>query len=578
MPMAIATGAPAAPPAADEITADTNEEVVRFGPFTLRLAQRVLSEGDVLVKLGSRAMDILMLLLERPGEFISKEEIFGRVWPTTVVVEGNLRVHVTALRRALGDGQEGRRYILNVPNRGYSFVGPVSRGRAASPAAARPTQDPGSFGLLPLHRIVGRDAAIDSLSQQIRQHRLVTLVGPGGIGKTTVATSVAARFAKTPAASGTGVHFVDLAPLSDGRLVAGTLAAALGVLASVDDAAPNILAYLHDKSRLLLLDNCEHVLPAVAELVEAVLRSAPGVNILATSREPLRADGERVRRLQPLELPPEGSRLTAAEAVQFGAIDLFVDRVTASLDAFALEDDEVETLVELCRRLDGIPLAIELAAACVPSLGVRGILAAFEGHFHQLSAGRRTAIPRHRTIQAVLDWSYGLLSLRERAVLGRLSVFRGSFTLASASAVAIDDALTYADVLEAVTGLAEKSLLSVDASGDDTYFRLLETTRAYVSSRTAVKEKTGDLRRRHAEQMLELLRESEAAWRSADPRAWAHRYGRHVDDVRAAMTWAMSPEGDAELGMAIAVKAAPLMSFDDQATPRMGVRRGPGRR
>jgi len=553
----------------NEAVADAAEEVVRFGPFTLRPARRVLMEGNTRVHLGGRAFDILLLLLERAGTFVAKNEIFSRVWPTTVVVEGNLRVHVTALRKALGDGRNGRRFIVTVPNRGYSFAAPVSRSRADAPTTVQPAAARATPGLVaPLHRIVGRDTAIDLLSRQVRRHRLVTIVGAGGIGKTTVAVSVAgavtAELAQAQSQSQsqsqwTGVHVVDLAPLSDGRLVPGALAAVLGLATVVDDAMPNILAFLHDKALLLILDNCEHVLAEVAELAEAVLRSAPGVRILATSREPLRAEGERIQQLQPLDLPAAGSSITAADAMRFGAIELFVDRATATLDTFALQDAEAQSVVDICRRLDGIPLAIELAAACVSSLGVRGIEAALESRVLQLRPGRRTAIPRHRTLQAVLDWSYGLLSPRERTVLARISLFRGSFTLESAGAVAADHSLTPDDVFDAVTDLAAKSLVSVDVSGDHAYFRLLETTRSYVSSRLTETGELPTMRRRHAEHVLDLLRESENAWRDAAAAAWRQRYGRHVDDVRTALGWAMSAQGDIGLGIAITVRSALLL-------------------
>ena len=539
--------------------ADTPVEIVRFGPFALRPAQRVLTQGDTCVQLGSRAFDILLLLIERAGTFVAKNEIVARVWPTTVVVEGNLRVHVTALRKALGGERDGHRYIVNVPNRGYSFAAPVSRSHAdVAPTVHADAAEPQRGLVAPLHRIVGRDAAIDSLSQKIRRHRIVTVVGAGGIGKTTLAVSVAAAATVEPM-PWTGVRYVDLATLSDGQLVPGALAAALGLRAAVDDALPNILAFLHDKSLLLLLDSCEHVLPAVAGLAEAVLRAAPGVHILATSREPLKADGEHVQQLQSLEFPVAGTGITAANAMRFGAIELFVDRATAALDTYVFQDTDAESVVDICRRLDGIPLAIELAAGQVASLGVGGIATALGNHFLQARPGRRTAIPRHRTMRAMVDWSYGILSPRERTVLARISMFCGSFTLESAAALASDALLTPADVFDAVTELVAKSLVSVDVSGDRAYFRLLELTRCYVSSRLAESGELSALRHRHAEHVLELLRESEQAWRDADADAWRHRYGRHVDDVRNALDWAMSAEGDVTLGVALTVRSALLM-------------------
>jgi len=541
-------GAEAAPDAADE--------VLRFGPFTLRPAQRVLAEGASRIPLGSRALDILLLLLERAGNFVSKSDIVARVWPSTVVVEGNLRVHVTALRKALGDGREGRRYILNVPNRGYSFVAPVTRAAEAPPLRAAPPSavPPGLPG--PLHRIVGRDAARDALARLIRRERLVTIVGAGGMGKTTLAVAVASS--AEPPAPWTDVRFVDLAPVSRGPMVPDALCAALGL--RVDgDARAGLLAWLADRSLLLLVDNCEHVPGDVAELAEAILHAAPGVRLLATSRAPLRAYGERIHRLQPLALPAAGDPVTAADALRFGAVELFVDRVTASLDTYVLQDAEADAVVDVCRRLDGIPLAIELAAAFVPSLGVRGVKAALEGRFLQGRPGRRTANPRHRTLQSMVEWSYGLLTPGQRLVLARLSIFSSSFTLESAGAIARDESTTPTECLDAVMELVDKSLLTVDMSGDPTYFRLLETTRAYASGRLLESGEQPTLRRRHAEHMLELLHEAERAWRDADTGAWRLRYGRHVDDIRCALAWAMSPEGDVALGIAITVRSAQLL-------------------
>jgi len=510
----------------DDAAAALAEEVVRFGPFTLRPAQRVLMEGDTRIPLGSRAFDILVLLIKRAGTFVSKNDILETVWPGAVVVEGNLPVHVAALRKALGDGRDDRRYIVNAPNRGYSFVAPLSRSRADAPRTSPATAERATPGLTPaLHRIVGRDTTIALLIQQVRRHRFVTIVGAGGIGKTTVAVSVAAAVAAEPAQS--PVHFVDLSPLSDAGRVPDALATALGLTASVDDAMPNILAFLQDKSLLLLLDNCEHVLDAVADLAEAVLRWAPGVRILATSREPLRAEGERVHRLQPLDLPAEGSSMTAAQALRFGAIELFVDRATAALDTFALEDANASSVAEICRRLDGIPLAIELIAAAVCTLGLHGIQVALGGDFCRLSTGPRTAVPRHRTLEAVLDWSYALLSPRERAVLARISVFPGSFTLESAGTIASCDALTPGEVFDTVRDLAAKSLVSVDTSGGRACYRLLVTAHRYASNRLAETGEASAVRRRHAEHVLELLHDEGHARARAAVRG-RHRPGDHA--------------------------------------------------
>ena len=539
----------------------TTDDLIGFGPFALDRAQRTLVEGDARIPLGSRAFDILQLLLERAGSFVSKDEIVARVWPRTVVVEGNLRVHVTALRKALRDGRDGRRFIVTVPNRGYSFVAPVARTgvRSSRPAPCdRPVELPGS--VTSLHRIVGRDQTIAALLEQVRGSRLVTIVGAGGMGKTTVALSVAGCALADPARSPwTGVHFVDLTPISDGRMVPGAVAGALGLTVREDDCIPNLRAFLHDKALLLLLDNCEQVAGAVAALVEDLLRIAPRLTVLATSREPLRADGECVQRLKPLELPPRGLCPSAADAMGFGSIELFVDRATAALDTFVLQESDVAPVIEICRRLDGIPLAIELAAGYAPILGIRGIEAALENQFLQAVSGRRTALARHRTLQATLDWSHGLSTPAERTVLARLATFRGSFTLESAGAVASDPALPPDEVFNAVIGLADKSLLAVDASDDPATFRMLETTRLYATSRLRESGEMAVVQRRHALHVLALLHEAEAAWSAAQLSAWRLRYGRHVDDVRSAIAWSMADGGDLSLGLRLTVDSAQLL-------------------
>ncbi len=541
-------------------TVTAADEMLCFGPFTLQPVQRVLMEGAIRVPLGSRAFDILLLLLDRAGTFVSKDEIVAHVWPRTVVVEGNLRVHVTALRKALGGGRDGQPYIVTAANRGYSFVAPLDRRKGTLPPSGPRAAAKLPGNVASLHRIVGRDAAIDGLVAYVRSRRLVTIVGAGGMGKTTVALSVAARaLADAGRSPWTGVHFVDLTPVSDGRLVPGALAGALGLSAREDEPMPNLRAYLHDKALLLLFDNCEQVAGAVAELAEDLLRTAPQLHILATSREPLKADGESVQRLKPLELPARGLSLSAADALGFGAIELFVDRATAALDTFVMQESDVASVVEICRRLDGIPLAIELAAGCVAVLGVRGIEAALEIQFLQACSGRRTALPRHRTLQAALDWSYGLLSSAQRIVLARLATFRGGFTLESAGAVAGDPSLTPEAVFNAVIDLANKSLLAVDASADPVLFRMLETTRLYAAARLRESGELAAVQRRHAQHVLDQLRDAEAAWSAAELSGWRRRYGRHVDDVRAAIGWSMSEQGDLALGLGLTVRSAQLL-------------------
>ncbi len=504
-------------------------------------------------------MDILLTLMRRAGEFVSNEELIKAVWPRTVVVEGNLRVHMAALRKALSDGRDGERLIVNVPNRGYSFVSALSRApRLVMTRSPPPPERRGGTVLqTPLHRIIGRKEAIEALRDQLGRNRLVTLVGAGGIGKTTVALSVASG-SPPSGTSWASVHFVDLASLASADLVPSALASALGLPSVAGDAMSNLLAFLHDKPALILLDNCEHVLSAVPHVVEAILRGAPQVRILATSREPLRASGEWIQRLQSLDLPPANPTIDAQSALSFSAIELLVERVSASVDTFTFSNADVSAAVEICRRLDGMPLAIELAAARVNLLGLRGVASALDDCFVLLSKGRRTAVPRHQTLQATLDWSFRLLSPGEQQLLLRLSAFAGSFTLESADAVAAWGGVSRADVLDAVSELAAKSMVATDVSEEEVMFRLLDTTRAYARERLAQSADALPIKRRHAEYWLQFLGQAEREWTSAPTVEWRRRHGRRVDDVRQALSWAFAPGGDVALGLELTARSAQL--------------------
>jgi DNA-binding winged helix-turn-helix (wHTH) protein len=311
------------------------------------------------IKLGSRAFDILTALVERAGEVVGKDELIARAWPQTFVEESNLKIQISALRRALGDGQAGHRYVVTIPGRGYNFVAPVSRDEAVP--APRSTMAPVGMNNLPhaVTRVIGREEIVAALVSRLSRQRLMTIVGPGGIGKTTVALAVAERMI---ASYEHGVWLVDLAPLGDPRLVPSTVATVLSLEIGTEDPLLGLIAAIKDRHLLLLLDNCEHVVEETAGLAAAILNGAPGVDILATSREALGVRGERESRLVSLAAPPAALRPTAAEAATFSAVQLFVERVTAVVEDFALTDVNAPLVAEICRRLDGLPLAIEFAA------------------------------------------------------------------------------------------------------------------------------------------------------------------------------------------------------------------------
>jgi len=531
-------------------------QTISFGPFRLFADQRLLLEGDRPVRLGSRAFDILAALVERPGKVVGKEQLIARAWPQTFVEESNLKIQVSALRRALGDGHGGNRYLITVPGRGYNFVAPVRREEALRAASAPPAPSTTPHNLpFAVTRMIGRDDAVAALVTRLSRQRLVTIVGAGGIGKTTVALAVAERMM---ASYEHGVWLVDLAPLGDPRLVPSAVATVLGLGIRTEDPLPGLVAALRDKRMLLLLDNCEPVIDAAASLAETVLSGAPGVNILATSREPLGVAGERQYRLGPLSSPQSSSRLTAAEAAVFPAVQLFVERASAIVEDFALTDANAPAIVEICRRLDGLPLAIEFAAPRVAVLGVEGLAAHLDDSLRLLEARRRSAVPRHRTMRAVVDWSYGLLSEKEQLFFRGLGIFAGGFTVEAAAAVATDPAATGIDAIDRLADLVVKSLVVADVGGAQPRFRLLDTTRVYVIEKLDESGERERMARSHAAYYRDLFERAEKETAVRPTGEWLANYAREIDNLRAALDWAYSSDGDTEIGVALTVAAVPL--------------------
>src|SRR5262249_45841346 len=318
-----------------------------------------------------------------------------------------------------------------------------------------------------------------------------------------------------------------------------------------DSPIPGLMAFLKDKQMLLVLDSCERMIEAAAALAEDVFTRAAGVHVLATSREPLRAEGERVQRLLPLEVPPSSSKLTADDAVGFSAIQLFIERATASSDEFKLTDANASCVADIGRRLDGVALAIGLAAGRVDVLGVQGLAARLDDRFKLLTRGRRTALPRHQTLSATLDWSYELLPAAEGVVLRRLAVFAGRFSLEAASAVVSGAKIAASDVADSVANLVAKSLVNADVGGATVHYRLLESTRAYALEKLADSAELASFARRHAEYFLDLFRRAEVEWGKRSTAQWLDAYGGQLDDVRAALAWAFDEGGDADIGIAL---------------------------
>src|SRR5271169_6682437 len=531
-------------------------DLLSFGPFSLLTAERLLKKADESIPLGGRALDILIALVERAGEVATHRELISTVWPGVTVEDANLRAQIAALRKALGDGRDGARYVSNVAGRGYCFVAPVTRSSARQPVPITGITPTERVQKLPprLTRMVGRDDTVRSLADQLQMCRFVSIVGPGGVGKTTVAISVAHTLVD---GFHDAVFFIDLAALTDPQLVPTAVASALGFMLQTQDPLVGLLAFIGDNKILLVLDSCEHVIGVAAALAERVVSGAPQAHILATSREALRAEGEHVHLLYSLDCPPEDAGLTAMEALRYPAAQLFMERAAASGYGAALSDIDAPIVARSCRRLDGIALAIELAASRVGSHGVRGTAELLDNHFSLFWHGRRTALPRHETLNAMLDWSYSLLSEREKVVLCRLSVFVGDFTLAAAGSVASESEADDADVIDAVVSLVAKSLISTTVINESTYYRMLDTTRAYVATKLAERGEADRIARRHAIFYSRFLEHDEII-QSLFGEHDLSGYAPHIGNVRAALRWALSDHGVVAVGIELATWAAPL--------------------
>jgi len=454
--------------------------IVVFGRFRLCAAERLLEKDGLPLRVGSRALDILIALVDGAPAVVGKRDLIRRVWGGLVVNDGSLRYHIVALRKALGDGRCGARYITNVAGRGYCFVAPISRSIDRRDIHGGDRIERHSLPA-PVHNLIGREDAIRRIMVRLKAQRFVTLVGPGGVGKTAVAVQVTHNLL---AEFDGEVHFVDLGALAPAASHCDVLASMLGPAVDGGASLPHLLAWLQKRRMLLVLDNCEHVIESVAELADQLFRAAPQIHILATSRESLMIPAERVIPLAPLGYPPASEGLTAAEALRYPAVQLLVQLISTSVHLFELSEAEAPSVCSICRRLDGIPLALELTAGRVAIHGIRGTAALLDNLRHLLWPGRRTKLPRHRTLYATLEWSYALLSVPERLALHRLSAIDGPFSLESAEAAA-GNPVGGAPLVEMLARLAEKSVVCVDVTATPPQYRLLEVTRAYVMQRAA---------------------------------------------------------------------------------------------
>jgi predicted ATPase/DNA-binding winged helix-turn-helix (wHTH) protein len=528
---------------------------VRFGPFKLVVSERLLTKDGVTVELGGRALDILVALVASPNEIVSKKDLMAKVWPDAIVEEVSLRFHMAGLRKALGDGLDGARYITTVAGRGYCFVALTVESPPSD--VERRVTDSFPHANLPPHlsRMVGRDVDVMKLAAHLTDSRLITIVGPGGVGKSTLAIAAAHQAVDT---FGGHVLFVDLGVVTDPRLVATNIAALLGLPIQAEDATPEIMRFVRDKRVLFILDTCEHLVETVANIASSIIEAAPKVHIIATSREALRIESERIYRLDALACPPEAVELASTAIQEYPASQLFLERAIAGGAQLDGNEAEAAIVCDICRKLDGVALAIELTARRVQAYGLEQTAALLDQRLTHLWQGLRTAPPRQQTLQATLDWSYGLLSETERTVLRRLAVFVGNFALDAALEIVPSETLDRPSVFTAVDNLVEKSMVATRPIGAMMRYRLLDTTRAYVIELLHADPECEDLRRRHAAYCRLWFEQNGSEWTALSTPLERVPHFNAINNVRSALEWCFGANGDLSLGVGLVAAVAPV--------------------
>ncbi|MCY1666463.1 ATP-binding protein [Rhizobium sp. SL86] len=511
--------------------------------LTLSPVERALYQDGERLKVGARALEILLVLAEEPGRLVSKDELMERVWPSQHVDEAALRVHLSALRRLL-TSDDDHRLIVNESGRGYRLVPPA----ITEPQGRNLPLDLQSLLPAPVTSVIGREDLIDRCVELTYGCRLVSLCGTGGIGKTTIALVAAHRIS---AERSMRAVFLNLSSITDSSCIRAALAAQMGLIPA-EMQENSVLSAVGSEPLLLVLDNCEHVIDAAAAFAEELLGLWPRLIMLTTSREPLRASGEWVLRVPPLDLPAEGSDMPE-DAGLSPAVQLFMQRAGAVRADFCQSEDDFRHIVHICRRLDGIPLAIEMAATRLSAYSLQELDRLLVDRFSALITGRRTALPRHRTLLATLDWSYGLLTEAERDVFRRVSIFRSVFSMDAAISIAQHERLSDCDVMEALSSLVAKSLVLAERRGDETRYRMLETIRSYAARHLKADGAFNESSRNHAYHVLTCaggnLPVEETGCRPA-----------LLKELRAALTWATGPTGDSGIAEDLVAAAPRLLS------------------
>lgn len=517
--------------------------IIRIGSLHVDFELRDVRQHGRPLRIGARAFDILDVLIRANGGVVSKDAIMDAVWPGVIVEENTLHVHIAALRKMLGADRE---LIKTVPGRGYLFVSRHHRG----PEMDRRRELASQRGSLPTYAvpIIGRQDEVAQIVELVGRGPVVTLVGAGGIGKTCLAVHVAKELREQ---FDQEVYFVELAKAATREAVLETLACALRVELADEPLSEDYLSSaIAVMPCLLVLDNAEHVIDAVATLVEALVARNDAIRVLVTSREPLHIREEVVFRVDPLAVPASGA--PADTILAHSAAALFLCRARATEPDFPADEATLFIVGDICRRLEGLPLAIELAAARVSTLGIEGVASRLDDRLNLLTGGLRSALPRHQTLRATFDWSYALLDARSKMLFRRLGFFTGAFTFDAVCAVATEPDMAVASVISSLSELATKSLVTVESCGAIAQYRLTESTRAYAMEKLRDEGEVQRIGARHMHYVKERIEERAVATSDAAIGAAEGEPRLTLDDARAAFDWAFSTEGDPALGIALA--------------------------
>jgi predicted ATPase/DNA-binding winged helix-turn-helix (wHTH) protein len=552
------------------MTDTTETSAFRIDVTNLCVWRRNGAGADERLVLTPKTFDVLRYLVENSGRLVSHDELLTALWRDIHVQPEVLKSYILAIRNALGDKSSNPRFIATQRGRGYRFIGPVSSLSVASlESGSRPEEErldatlnfggasqpasPDTNLPQPLTKFIGRDAELVELQECLARNRLVTLIGPGGVGKTRLAVELGRRvLGHFPQ----GVWLIDLAPVADPALVVSATATGLGVvLGGAEASVEAIAAMIANQRRLLIFDNCEYVIDATGALIEALLQRAPALSVIATSQENLHISAEQIYRLRPLALPPP----SATEIAGFGAVALFVERARYADRDFALDARNAGGVAEICRHLDGIPLALEMAASRLPLLGVNQLRANLDERFRLLKADQHLGEIRHRTLRDTVEWSHGLLDQSDKRVFRRLAVFAGTFSLDAAAAVSGADDADRWDIVDILGRLTDKSLLTLE-HGEQPRYRLLETLRLYARERLKASGEFETVTERHARYFTELFDQAYAAWETAPDTELLRIYRPEIDNIRAALDWALADPDRAQIAVALAGAAALLMT------------------